>query len=133
MCEPLPPALDCYDQIWGAALSVNLNQAIDGEPMPFDASALKGFGFSLSGDTIPASLRFEVETSSGEFCTPPEKPLLEGANTVLFDELQSACWTPAGSAPDTSEIVRVSWKVVTNAEAEVPFDFCVSLLVAIPK
>ncbi len=132
-CELLPPATDCYDQIWGAALSMNLNQAIDGEPMPFDATALKGFGFAVSGDTIPASLRFEVETSSGEFCTPPEKPILEGANTVLFDELKAACWTPSGAAPDTSDLLRVSWKVVTNAEAEVPFDFCVRLLVAIPK
>lgn len=140
LCTPVPPATDCYGTFWGAAIGLNLNQPIDPEtgmgaetPLPYDASSLKGFGFTISGSAIPASLRFKVENSAGEFCTPAAKPILEGNNTVLFEEVVSECWTTGGTAPDTSGLLKVAWQVVTNDSSEVPFDFCVSNVVAIEK
>ncbi len=139
LCTPTPPATDCYGEYWGAAIGLNLNQPIDaetgegGDPLPYDASALKGFGFTVSGSMIPTSLRFKVENASGEFCTPAAVPILEGNNTILFTDVVSECWTTGGSNPNVTGLTKIAWQVVTNDASEVPFEFCVSNIVAIPK
>jgi hypothetical protein len=139
LCTPTPPATDCYGEYWGAAIGLNLNQPIDPEtgegsdPLPYDASALAGFGFTITGSMIPNSLRFKVENANGEFCTPAGKPILEGNNTVLFSDVVSQCWTVGGDNPNVTGVTKIAWQVVTNDASEVPFDFCVSNIVAIPK
>ena len=76
-----PPATDCYGEYWGAAIGLNLNQAIDpttmmgGMAMPYNASAIKGFAFTITGAMVPTSLRFKVEDAGGEFCSPAAKPV----------------------------------------------------------
>ena len=111
---------------------MNLNQPIDPstgtptDPLPYDASAFNGFAFDISGPTVPTSMRFVVEDGLGQKCTTPAKPLLVGYNEVYFSELLSECWATEGTSPDPSSIVMISWHVVTNDAAEVPFDFCVS-------
>ncbi len=138
-CTPTPPATDCYGEYWGAAIGLNLNQPIDGgtgeggDPVPYDASGLLGFGFTVSGSGIPTGLRFKVENASGEFCTPAAVPILEGPNTILFTDVVSECWTTGGNSPSVTGLTKIAWQVVTNDSAAVPFDFCVSNIVAIPK
>lgn len=133
-----PPAKDCYGEYWGAAIGLNLNQAIDeatGEgaaPAPFDGSSLKGFAFDISGTTVPAptALRFKVEDSSGEYCNMAAKQVKVGTNTLLFGDLVKECWKPP-TPPVTAEgakagLIKIAWQVVTNDKGTVPFDFCVS-------
>jgi hypothetical protein len=142
-CTPVAPATDCYGTYWGAAIGLNLNQPIDpatmmgADPMKYDASALKGFGFEVSGMTVPLTLRFKVEDASGEFCTPSTKPIMVGANTVLFSELVKECWEPMAATMNPnaeaakSGLLKIAWQVVTKDTATVPFDYCISNVVAL--
>jgi hypothetical protein len=136
-----PPATDCYGQFWGAAIGLNLNQQIDmtttlgGTPMPFDASAIKGFAFNITGGMVPTSLRFKVEDASGEFCNPATKPVKLGANSFLFSDLIKECYKPTATAATAetakSGLIKIAWQVVTNAGGTVPFDYCVADLRAL--
>ena len=143
-----PPATDCYGEYWGSAIGLNLNQPLDmttdppmgGTPLPYDASALKGFSFELSGNTVPppSAMRFKVDDGITEFCNPPSSKLKVGVNTVLFSELAKYCWTTTNPPSPTAEtvqsrLVKLVWQVVTNSSATVPYDFCVSNLRALPK
>ena len=140
-CTPMAPAKDCYGQFWGAAIGLNLNQptvmmgglAVGGDAMPFDASALKGFAFEITGTKVPVSLRFKAENASGEFCSPPAKPVKLGANTFLFSDLMTQCWKTGGTSAEgaKSAIVKIAWQVVTNDKSAVPFDYCVANLRAL--
>ena len=136
-CTPVAPAVDCYGNFWGAAIGLNLNQPIDeatGEgvmtPLPFDASAIKGFAFEISGAAVPISLRFKVEDASGEFCNLPAKKVAVGPNQFDFAELTTECWKPTATSRkgDTAKaaVLKIAWQVVTNDKATVPFDYCVS-------
>jgi hypothetical protein len=119
---------------WGAAIGLNLNQPLDPvtmmgiEPLPYDASALTGFAFTISGDIVPASLRFKVEGSAIDYCTRPSTPIVIGMNSIYFNQLVSECWTTGGVSAESakSALIRIAWQVVTNADSTVPFDFCVS-------
>ena len=137
--EFTPPALDCFDEYWGADIAMHLNQELDtaegGTPAPFDASALKGFSFEIDGATVPANsaLRFEVQAGERMFCSGGVVRIGSGFNRVLFSQLPEDCFKQLRSdesrptAQDVqSGIIKVSWRVVTNSNAEVPFDFCVS-------
>ena len=95
--------------------------------MAYDASALIGFAFNLTGNAVPTSLRFRIDTASGEYCAPPAKPVRLGDNVFLFSDLMARCWTTGGASAvgAKSELIRLSWQVVTNAQAKVPFDFCI--------
>jgi len=109
-----------------------------GIPAPYDASALRGFAFDISGATVPAgaALRFRAADGSQEFCTPARKRIVLGTNTVLFTELTTECGgssTCAIAATSQAKLLRISWQVVTNSVGTTPFDFCVSNVVAIPK
>ncbi len=152
MCTK-PEGMDCYGLYWGAAIGLNLNQPtiddpmnpgmmIGGDPMGFNASAIKGFAFEIAAPAggagmIPASsaLRFKVDdgTAAGEFCTGKETPVKLGENTVTFDKLRTKCWedltkqpTPVLATSIQSKVVKISWQVVTNDKTTVPFDFCVT-------
>ena len=140
-----PPATDCYGQFWGAAIGLNMNQAIDmttmmgSEPAAFDASAITGFAFEIAGTMIPAptAIRFKVENAGGEYCNPATKPIKAGENKLLFSELITACWKPvAGAATGTTaqkDLKKIAWQVVTNDKSTVPFDFCVKNVRAITE
>jgi hypothetical protein len=143
-----PPAVDCYGQFWGAAIGMNLNQKLDmsvtppvgAMPMPYDASALVGFSFVVSGTTVPApsALRFRVESETTEFCNVPSNKLKIGVNTVLFTDLVAQCFrSPTPTMPSAdgakSGLLRLSWLVVTNTSSTVPYDFCISQVRAILK
>ena len=147
-----PPAMDCYGEYWGAAMGINLNQVIDmtlvppagGTPGKYDASNLKGFAFTIDGDTVPApsSLRFKVDNGSDatstEFCNVPTVKLKVGANTVLFTDLVKECYkSPVPTEPLATTIqtgiVKISWQVVTNDKSTVPFNFCISDIRALTK
>lgn len=143
-CTPAPPARDCFEQAFGALIALNLNQQLDlstgqgDAPRPYDASGIEAFAFTLSGQAIPAplSLRFGVESTEESFCSPPAKPLKPGENEFAFEDLRVECWkSPGGPSATTSEseVVRLTWQVVTNSRSAVPFDFCVSNLRAIPR
>lgn len=137
-----PPATDCYGEYWGAAIGLNLNQPIDpvsmkgvDPPLAFDASAIKGFAFNITGAMVPTSLRFKVEDASGEFCSPSTKPVKLGANSFMFADLIKECWAPKATSATAetakSGIIKIAWQVVTNAMGSVPFDYCVSDLRAL--
>jgi len=141
LCTPVTPATDCYGQYFGAAIGLNLNQARNddatgGDPMPFDASALLGFSFEVSGSAVPATLRFVVDSADAQFCNPAAKPVRLGSNTFLLRDLARECWAP-GAGPTaesvSSRLLRLAWQVVTNPNSAVPFDFCVTNLRAVPR
>ncbi len=126
----------CFGDYWGAAIGFKLNQSYPGDPAsPYDASNLAGLAFTLGGYLVPSSsdIRFRVTTSSGEFCTPTTVPLYEGQNIVLFEQLVSECWLGSGGiTPDPSDILELSWQIVTNASYEFYFDVCVEQIMPIP-
>jgi len=136
-----PPATNCYGEYWGVAIGLNLKQEVEpttlmgGVPMPYDATAIKGFSFTLSGSALPTSLRFKVEDSTGEYCAPTAVVLKVGVNTLKLSQLLRDCWTPtAGAATaDTAKkgLIKVAWQVVTGEKAAIPFDFCVENLRAL--
>lgn len=151
-----PPAMDCYGEYWGAAIGFNLNQPkvpdpdnpeeeIGGDPEPFDLSGkVSAFSFKITGATIPTSLRFSVDSGEGDavtqYCTTSMTKIVPDANgvvTVKLDDLRSECWLgTAFSDPqnraDLTKIVKIAWGVVTNDKSAVPFDFCVSEVIAVP-
>jgi hypothetical protein len=142
-------ASDCYGKFWGAAIGFNLNQPtvpdpadptkmIGGDPVGFDATAIKGFGFELSGAKVPPSLRFKIDMGgSEEWCTGSETVLAVGSNQVTFDKLFQQCWQPAAmrgpgvDATTQAGIVKISWQLPTNDKGTIPFDYCVSNIVAL--
>ncbi|HWZ92893.1 MAG TPA: hypothetical protein VNW92_28705, partial [Polyangiaceae bacterium] len=137
-CTP-PAGMDCYGVTWGAAIGMNLNQPIDPttmmgvvKPLPYDASALTGFAFDISGSTVPtaANFRFKVEDANGEYCTAPAKGIKLGPNVYKFTDLVSMCWAATATSPNATVaqkgLLKISWQVVTNSSSAVPFDFCVS-------
>jgi hypothetical protein len=142
-----PPATDCYGEYYGAAIGMNLNQLLDtttmmaDTAMPFDASALRGFAFDLSGSIVPApkDIRFQVESASDAFCNLPTVKLHSGTNTVLFTDLVSRCFhvvaDPQNPTAETAQsaLVKLAWQVITNTASTVPFDFCVSNIRALRK
>jgi len=139
-CTPVPPAVDCYGTTWGAAIGFNLNQPIDPftmlgviPPLEYDASALRGFAFELSGSNVPTQLRFRVDTPTQEYCSPITKLLMPGANTLTFSDLRTECWTVGGESGEAAKpnVVRIAWQVVTSSSSVVPFDFCVSNIRAV--
>jgi hypothetical protein len=142
-CTPVAPATDCYGTFWGAAIGLNLNQQIDpnsmlgGMAMPFNASAIKGFAFEITGAMVPgaSSLRFKVEDATGEYCNPGTKPVKAGVNSFAFEDLIKECWAPKATAANGSmakpAVLKIAWQVVTNAMGTVPFDFCVKNLRAL--
>lgn len=143
-CEFMPPATDCYGQFWGAAIGLNLNQPIDEAtgmgvetPLPYDASALKGFAFEISGATVPTSLRFKIEDATGEFCNLGTMKVGVGPNTFLFSDLTTECWKPTATSRkgDTAKagLLKIAWQVVTNTSGTIPFDYCVSNVRALPQ
>jgi len=99
------PATDCYGEYWGAAIGLNLNQAIDpattmgGDPMPYDATAIKGFAFNITGAMVPTSLRFKVEDASGEFCSPAAKPVKLGDNSFMISSRSAGPPRPRPPTP----------------------------------
>jgi len=143
-CTP-PAGMDCFGVTFGAAIGMNLNQptvtdasgvSMGGMPMPFDGSALTGFAFEITGGAdaamvpAPASLRFTVQASDGEYCTPTTKGVKLGVNSYMFADLVTKCWTTGGvaatAAPATKAgLIKIAWQVVTNSGGPIPFDFCV--------
>lgn len=151
-CTPMAPATDCYGEFWGAAIGLNLNQVIGadgmgGDPMPFDASAIKGFAFTIDGAAIPdaKSFRFKVEGGGSEYCNtgttvtgaPMAKAVKAGENAFMFEDLITSCWKPVAGAPTAAmtkaSVLKIAWQVVTNDKSKVPFDFCVSNVRAITE
>jgi len=143
-----PPATDCFGEFSGAGIAMSLNQPLDsasGEAtkklLPFDASALAGFAFDIDGDIVPrrADLRITIETASGEFCNIPTVRIQTGTVTVLFSQLVNRCFrisvNPSNPTAESaqSKLLKISWQVITNTTAEVPFDFCVSNVRALLK
>lgn len=134
-----PNASDCYGEFWGAAIGFNLNQPVDpttnkgGDPMPFDGSSITAFSFELTGPTVPTSMRFSVETSTGDHCTLPSAMIKAGVNTIELSSLVTECWTGGTQSPlaDKNSMIKIAWGVVTNSSSAVPFDFCVSNVVAV--
>lgn len=152
-CVP-PPGKDCYGAVWGAAIGLNLNQPtvvdetgamVGGTPMPFDASSIKSFSFTVSGAMLPgpADFRFKIDdgTEANEFCSVSKtvgtfmaKQIKSGVNTFAFEDLVPACWKPVTGAPTgasiKNKVVKIAWQVVTNDKSTVPFDFCIENVVA---
>jgi hypothetical protein len=58
---------------------------------------------------------------------------------VLFSQLVDRCFricvNPSNPTAETaqSKLLKISWQVITNTTAEVPFDFCVSNVRALLK
>jgi len=137
-CTPVPPAQDCFGVYFGAAIGLNLNQPLDvdglgGTPLPYDASAIRGFSFEISGADVPDGLRFGVDSAAESYCG---MPVVRGENSFTFDQLFKQCWRLDRShtaLEAQSFLVRLTWLVVSNTGGQVPFDFCVSNLVAVPK
>ena len=143
-----PPATDCWAEFSGVGVEMNLNQGLDAQmgeasakALAFDASALQGFAFDLDGATVPGpvSLRFSVESDDGVFCNVPTVKLHAGSNAVLFSQLVDRCFRITDDPPNPtaetvqSKLVKLSWRVVPNDSAAVPFDFCISNVRAILK
>ena len=159
-CTP-PAGGDCYGVTWGEEIGLNLNQpnvvdpdsgaAMGGDPINYDASMLSGFSFDVTGNTVPAgaSFRFKVvhpttaDTSDSapvtEYCNVPTKKVVLGTNTFLFTDLVKACYAITTDPPNEvatvgqNAIKQIAWQVVTNTQATVPFDFCISNIKALPK
>jgi hypothetical protein len=126
-CKTQGGRQDCSMTVWIAGISLNFGQRKNPITMlpdtvsVFNASALAGFSFELSGPDLPPfpTLQFEVETYRATY--GPAKPLAPGTNTILLSELP-----PFDSLEhDKSTLVRISW-LLNGRNSEVSYDFCVS-------
>jgi hypothetical protein len=134
-CKVRGGAQDCSSTLWIAGISLNFGQRKDPTTMlpdtvsVFNANALVGFSFELSGRDLPApqSLSFEVQTYRATYGAA--KALGPGINTILLNELR-----PFDSLEhDKTSLVRISWLLNGRDSAEVSYDFCVSNVRALLK
>lgn len=127
-----PAGTDCeWSAIWGGGLGLNLNETGGdmSEKSTFDAAAngVSGFGFTLSGDTGGAIVRFKakMEGSDSDFCSQVK---VGEAVTVDLADLEHNCY-PGGEQTetlDTSKLVQLEWQIVPTAEESYTVtDFCV--------
>jgi hypothetical protein len=146
-CTIVPPATDCYGTYWGAAIGFNLNQPNDpttmmgGTPVPFNASAIKGFAFDVGPGAdgtatipLPSQFRFNIEDATTQYCSPAAKGVKMGSNSYSFTDVEAQCYAPMPGPTATTiqtGVVKISWQVVTNTQSTVPFDFCISNVVAL--
>lgn len=144
LCIQQQTGTDCFAVYFGAYLGENLNQVGDpqmleaGSPMPFDASGLKGFSFDVEGATIPVrgSFRFNAQDAAGtNYESPAATAIVKGSNTMLFTQLFKDPFHSNGPSADSAKaaLTRISWQVVSNQTAAVPFDFCISNVRALPE
>jgi hypothetical protein len=106
-----------YGEYWGSR-SVFQPNTYSNDPEPGNtvdtlgnlatADEIIGFSFTISGDVIPPTLRFEV------LFTDPTDPKDAEADPVNRDNIET-----------------LQWRVPTNVNSPTPFDFCISGLAPI--
>jgi hypothetical protein len=124
-----PPA---YSQYYGGGLGLNLADAGGAAGVgPWTRGTVTGFSFTVTGPTIPATLRFNatIPGMATTYCGN----IAAGANRVAFSSLNAECYnTPPGAVlPTTTALESIQWQVVTVTTASTPFDFCIENLTAI--
>ena len=112
-----------------ATVTTRANVYFDGKCVSHSIELPDGTKKSV-GVVLPSSLRFKIEDSTGEYCNTGAMPVMKGANSFVFADLQAMCWKPAATNPTgemaKSGIVKIAWQVVTKMGATVPFNYCVS-------
>jgi hypothetical protein len=143
-CTAVPPAPDCWATTWGAGIYLNLNQAAVGSTRAaFDAKAVQGFAFDLSGPSVPprSYFRFQVEAADPDLAYCLQYSFNPGANLALLSQLNSErvlpICSPSVHSVETanyaaSRLVRLKWMVMATLQ-EIPYDFCVSNVRAVLK
>ena len=115
-----------FSTYWGAGIGVNLNQKAVAMS-PIDPIQLTGSGVTVGIATPPATeIRVVVDDGGVAYCA-----VLTGASTTLvWSDFNTTCWdkTTAGSKSMTKAPLATSLKVqvVTSADADRPFDYCIS-------
>ncbi len=114
---------------WGAAIEVAL-QDDGGTKKPYDAAAagIKGFSFTIEGDTGGAVLEFQIPREASAEDAPPSTVVsTAGDYTVDFGDLMSASWDTIepGAGPNPDSLYIMVWKV-KGGESASSYDFCVT-------
>lgn len=126
---------DNYAQFWGAAVGLTLADPGQNQPVrAWNRGRVTGFYFNITGLAIPPpeQFRFSVRLEAGPELTNYCAPIVEGANSIRFDELRDQCFSPGGAAlPADAELRTLQWTVSTIPTATTSFDFCIRDLIAL--
>ena len=118
-----------YRTYWGAEATLSLCADEEGEPQPVSeclgsraTSDLVGFGFTLSGDTIPSRVVVffnEAEREDANFV----RVQAAGEKKVLISQAENFDSTAPATSP--SRIESVSFRATGSFDEPQPFEFCV--------
>jgi hypothetical protein len=127
------PDGDSYDTHWGGGIGLNLGDPGQMQALvPWSAGSVTGFSFTLTGTTIPGSLRFQAVTPAEvTYCL---NTVPSGANSVSLTSLAQECYNTATPGPAwtaSTSLATLQWQVATVLDATTPFDFCIENLTAI--
>ena len=121
-----------YAGTYGAGLGFNLNQDTGSStPNTWDAAAMGIGGISFTLDPFPTGATMRVIFQSGgtdsciQFTTG-------GAQTHMFADAQTECYSNTGTAPNPSTMEQIKWQVVTDETMAYPFDFCLTNIQLVP-
>lgn len=125
-----------YDTKWGAGIGLNLNQPTDSEdknPISELPHALKGFSFTISGDTVPPEIRVTYPTAQTEKTAHFKKITEAGDYTVLFTDAAQGTWVKEDQQVELvpGEVTAIQFQVVGADTKTISFDFCVENLKAL--
>jgi hypothetical protein len=105
-----------YDVTWGIGRGLGDLGAMMGT-QPWDPGSVTGFSFTLSGDNIPPSMRFQVEAAGGVAgCVAMDLgATTAGQKSSSFAQVQQRCWNDAANPPaplPAGSLTQIQWQVV---------------------
>jgi hypothetical protein len=132
---------EAYGQYWGGGVAFDLGDPGQMMPkVPWNRGRVVGFSFNVTGTTIPpmGQFRFGVAPYEGSTIDDdgPCVNITMGANTIMFQQLRSACYdtaAPGAALADTALLASLKWQVATVTTAATPFNFCIADLRAITQ
>lgn len=131
---------DCdFSNLVGAGIGLDLNNAgADGGmgKLPFDAGAANIIGVQFTLEMLPlAGVRVEFPTDTTEDTAAIWKPrraknytspLIEGLNTIFFEDLVQPDFVRSPVAFDPSRLVSIRFHVPTSTTSSTAYNFCIS-------
>ncbi len=127
-----------YGRYWGGGLAFAMHTEVaGGTSEPYDAlsNGLGGISVTIAGATIPAEMRFKFKMfgSNENYCKEVMGATSGQTITLNTGDAVHNCWAPDNASTlDVTNIENYEVQVVSQTTENVPFDFCLSNITAIP-
>jgi len=127
-----------YGRYWGGGLAFALHTESAGAISEVYNASTNGFGgisLTISGATIPAEMRFKFKMfgSNENYCKEVKGATSGQIITLNTGDAVHNCWAPdSTSTLDVTSLENYEVQVVSQTTGNVPFDFCLTNITAIP-